>query len=69
MEHYSFQGPYAYRWLNDVPVERIHLRNGERCEIRIGVRRPVPPPAAEACSPVDGATQATGLRALMAAWN
>ena len=29
MEHYSFQGPYAYRWLDDVPVERIdHRRYG-----------------------------------------
>lgn len=60
MDHYSFQGPYAYRWVNDVPVERIRLSNGERRLIHIGERHRFVPPAA---------TTPTGLRALMAAWN
>ncbi len=69
MDHYSFQGPYAYRWVNDVPVERIHLSNGERREIRIGERRRVPPPSPESFACGKGAAAGGELRALMAAWN
>jgi hypothetical protein len=70
MEHYSFQGPYAYRWVDDVPVERIHLRDGERRVIRIAERRftaQSDPPAAPACT--EPVMSLVGLRALMAAWN
>jgi hypothetical protein len=61
MEHYSFQGAFAYRWLNDVPVERIDLRNGERRALRLGPRR-FP-------SPGGNADEGEGWRARMAAWN
>jgi hypothetical protein len=68
MERYSFEGPYAYRWVDDVPVERIHLRNGERREIRIGAPSAAAPPPAASASTGAGA-EAEGVRALMAAWN
>jgi|GEM_PF-1764484 len=64
MDHFSFQGPYAYRWVNDVPVERIHLRSGERHAIDIGDRCLLPAPR--------GSTAPEGeqaVRAAMAAWN
>lgn len=35
MDQYSFQGPFAYRWIDDVPVERIDLRSGERLAIEM----------------------------------
>jgi hypothetical protein len=66
MEHYSFQGPYAYRWQDDVPVERIDLRSGERRVVWIGPRRS-PPLASGGCSPCDADPQ--GWRARMATWN
>ncbi|MFM7361555.1 MAG: hypothetical protein ACKO6F_11570 [Cyanobium sp.] len=75
MDHYSFQGPYAYRWVNDVPVERIHLANGERREIRLGERRTiVPAPVGAGTGDASGAAadavaEIGALRALMAAWN
>lgn len=65
MEHYSFQGPYAYRWLHDVPVERIDLRSGERRPLLLGPRccSPSPPRAS------GGGAEPEEPRALMAAWN
>jgi hypothetical protein len=36
MDQFSFHGPFAYRWINDVPVERIDLRSGERRPIEVG---------------------------------
>ena len=35
MDQFSFHGPFAYRWINDVPVERIDLRSGERRPIEV----------------------------------
>jgi hypothetical protein len=66
MDHYSFQGPYAYRWQDDVPVERIDLRSGERRVVWIGPRRSPPRPGGP-CPPCDGDPQ--GWRAHMASWN
>jgi hypothetical protein len=69
MDHYSFQGPYAYRWVNDVPVERIRLSNGERWVVRIGEGcRPASPPASTAAPGLPPESSA-GLRAMMATWN
>jgi hypothetical protein len=67
MEHYSFQGPYAYRWLDDVPVERIDLRSGERRCVRIGSRPALPPVPGGGRPPCDSDPQA--WRSRMAAWN
>ena len=36
MDQFSFHGPFAYRWIDDVPVERIDLRSGERRPIEVG---------------------------------
>ncbi|MFN9547822.1 MAG: hypothetical protein ACK6AD_12285 [Cyanobacteriota bacterium] len=81
MDQFSFHGPFAYRWIDDVPVERIDLRSGERRSIEMGLGR-IPPVAREAdpASPPlplgeahsdDGPAEATEtlVRAAMAAWN
>jgi hypothetical protein len=76
MDQFSFQGPFAYRWIDDVPVERIDLRSGERCPIAMGVGGLASRPAGE--DPALGlrapgvAEEAGGeavVRAAMAAWN
>ncbi len=77
MDQFSFQGPFAYRWIDDVPVERIDLRSGERCPIAMGAggltplapqedpaRGPAPPGAVGE----EGVSE-TIVRAAMAAWN
>lgn len=67
MEHYSFQGPYAYRWCDDQPVERIDLRSGERRRLLLGSRLLRPREAhypTTAAGPV-----ADDSRSRMAAWN
>jgi hypothetical protein len=76
MDQFSFQGPFAYRWIDDVPVERIDLRSGERCSIAMGPGGLDPQCAGEAPPPLDslgGAGEAgvseTIVRAAMAAWN
>ncbi|MFN9622305.1 MAG: hypothetical protein ACK587_05660 [Cyanobacteriota bacterium] len=63
MDQFSFHGPFAYRWIDDVPVERIDLRSGERRSIEVGTDG-IPPmlPGEE------GASEAV-VRAAMAAWN
>lgn len=68
MEHFSFQGPYAYRWCDDQPVERIDLRSGERRRLLLGSRllsprSPCGGPAAAALGDADDS------RSRMAAWN
>jgi hypothetical protein len=83
MDQFSFHGPFAYRWIDDVPVERIDLRSGERRPIEVGhggippfarhdgtVTSPSAPgePSGEA-SPCDALQSETGVRAAMAAWN
>jgi hypothetical protein len=78
MDQFSFHGPFAYRWIDDVPVERIDLRSGERRPIEMG-KGGIPPvvpgedPAdALPCSRDDAATESareTIVRAAMAAWN
>ncbi|MFM7266503.1 MAG: hypothetical protein ACKOZW_13115 [Cyanobium sp.] len=67
MEHFSFQGPYAYRWCDDQPVERIDLRSGERRRLLLG-SRPLNPrhPRGE---PTRAGTDADAFRSRMAAWN
>jgi hypothetical protein len=60
MDQFSFHGPYAYRWVEDVPVERIHLLTGERRTIEIGDPCPVSPPRL---------STASAQRAAMASWN
>ncbi len=66
MEQFSFQGPYAYRWADDVPVERIDLRTGERRPVRIGPHA-APPLGGSGCPPCDA--DPGSWRARMAAWN
>lgn len=77
MDQFSFQGPFAYRWIDDVPVERIDLRSGERCPIAVGAGglTPLPPEAEPACGLAstgaageEGGSEAI-VRAAMAAWN
>jgi hypothetical protein len=85
MDQFSFHGPFAYRWIDDVPVERIDLRSGERRPIEMG-KGGIPPvvpgedpadalpcsSAALPCSGDDAATESareTIVRAAMAAWN
>lgn len=67
LDQFSFQGPFAYRWVDDIPVERIDLRSGERHAIEIGncCLLPAPLPAGESAaeSPLQR------VRAAMAAWN
>jgi hypothetical protein len=67
MEHYSFQGPYAYRWCDDQPVERIDLRSGERRRLLLGSRllRPHQPMGGSTTADID----ADETRSRMATWN
>lgn len=67
MEHYSFQGPYAYRWCDDQPIERIDLRSGERRRLLLGSRllRPREAPHGTTAAGSD----ADDSRSRMAAWN
>ena len=65
MDQFSFHGPFAYRWINNVPVERIDLRSGERLPVEVGGF--VPNPVAD-CASVEPPTR-SGVRAAMAAWN
>ena len=78
MDQFSFQGPFAYRWIDDVPVERIDLRSGERHPIEVGKNGTAPahsgdrhnPEPALGC-PLSGEEPASParVRAAMAAWN
>lgn len=78
MDQFSFHGPFAYRWIDDVPVERIDLRSGERRSIAVGSDGipPVPPgddpanprPLSTPASPEVCPSQRV-VRAAMAAWN
>lgn len=82
MDQFSFHGPFAYRWIDDVPVERIDLRSGERRPMELGCGD-IPPviPSGEGAigglalsGEVEGAggrenASATVVRAAMAAWN
>jgi hypothetical protein len=78
MDQFSFHGPFAYRWINDVPVERIDLRSGERRPIEVisgagSAAHPADPPV----NPMplggeahpDGPPEDNQWRAAMAAWN
>lgn len=82
MDQFSFHGPFAYRWIDDVPVERIDLRSGERRSIEVGAGG-IPPelPGEEGAvaglplpgdldgdGPEESASEAV-VRAAMAAWN
>lgn len=73
MEHYSFQGPYAYRWSDDQPVERIDLRSGERRRLLLG--SPLPSPHLPRTGVTTAAADPTAVtdpdepRSRMAAWN
>lgn len=78
MDQFSFHGPFAYRWIDDVPVERIDLRSGERRPIEMGKGGLPPvlpgevPSDALPCSRADAVTESaseTIVRAAMAAWN
>ncbi|MEB3243124.1 MAG: hypothetical protein VKO44_05755 [Cyanobacteriota bacterium] len=78
MDQFSFHGPFAYRWINDVPVERIDLRSGERRPIEV-VNHGLPRDFQPSCPCTDGddrrdisADPPGGdqqVRAAMAAWN
>jgi hypothetical protein len=65
MDQFSFHGPFAYRWIDDVPVERIDLRSGERRPIELAAS-PQPCPKE---SPWDDSPSDAVVRAAMAAWN
>ncbi|MFN9630210.1 MAG: hypothetical protein ACK59A_08275 [Cyanobacteriota bacterium] len=65
MDQFSFHGPFAYRWIDDVPVERIDLRSGERRPIEVAAS---PHPCGKEPSWDDSASEAV-VRAAMAAWN
>lgn len=70
MDQFSFHGPFAYRWIDDVPVERIDLRSGERLPIGV-ISSGLPP---DLLAPPPGGALAMGeeeeaVRAAMAAWN
>lgn len=67
MEHYSFQGPYAYRWCDDQPVERIDLRSGERRRLLLGSR--LLSPQLPRGAPTPAGADADEPRSRMAAWN
>ncbi len=69
MEHYSFQGPYAYRWCDDQPVERIDLRSGERRRLLLGSRLLSPQHRRGAPAPAPAGADADEPRSRMAAWN
>ncbi|MEB3318097.1 MAG: hypothetical protein VKO39_08155 [Cyanobacteriota bacterium] len=78
MDQFSFHGPFAYRWIDDVPVERIDLRSGERRPIEVGSGGLPPVRAEEDPAPAltisdsgieeEGACESV-VRAAMAAWN
>jgi hypothetical protein len=65
MDQFSFHGPFAYRWIDDVPVERIDLRSGERLPIEV-IGSPIHPGLER--SSWEGASEAV-VRSAMAAWN
>jgi hypothetical protein len=65
MDEFSFHGPFAYRWINDVPVERIDLRSGERLAMEVGGF--VLDSLAE--DPLEEEPSQSWVRAAMAAWN
>jgi hypothetical protein len=78
MDQFSFQGPFAYRWIDDVPVERIDLRSGERRPIEVassGLPPTLPETTPATPRPAPGdpcgeeAPSETVVRASMAAWN
>jgi hypothetical protein len=78
MDQFSFHGPFAYRWIDDVPVERIDLRSGERRSIEVGgcgippvslPERSVDTQASPGEEARDGEASETVVRAAMAAWN
>lgn len=77
MDQYSFHGPFAYRWIDDVPVERIDLRSGERLPIEVissdlaSTMGPAPlsAPMQDASEPTWQEQSDTIVRAAMAAWN
>jgi hypothetical protein len=65
MDQFSFCGPFAYRWIDDVPVERIDLRSGERLAIEV-ISSPIHPGLEQSCW--EEASEAV-VRSAMAAWN
>ncbi len=65
MDQFSFHGPFAYRWINHVPVERIDLSSGERRAIEVIGTVLNSGAAAEGQEEPSGAL----VRAAMAAWN
>lgn len=67
MDQFSFQGPFAYRWVDHTPVERIDLRSGERHAIEVGDRCLLPAPLPAGDTPAETSLQR--VRAAMAAWN
>ena len=83
MDQFSFHGPFAYRWIDDVPVERIDLRSGERRPIEVGhcgilpvsrhdgavISQSGPGEPSGQASPCDALRSETVVRAAMAAWN
>jgi hypothetical protein len=82
MDQFSFHGPFAYRWIDDVPVDRIDLRSGERRPIEVGTGGipPVIPPGQGTIAGLalsddmedEGAEKSASeavVRAAMAAWN
>ena len=64
MDQYSFHGPYAYRWVDHVPIERIDLGSGERRPLRLGERCLLP--TIHGCG---GEQPVEVCRAAMTAWN
>lgn len=70
MDQFSFHGPFAYRWINDVPVERIDLRSGERLPIGV-ISSGLPPDllAPPLDRPPSMGEEEESMRAAMAAWN
>ncbi len=78
MDQFSFHGPFAYRWINDVPVERIDLRSGERRSIEVisgscppaqSTDHPANPLTIGGDPPRDARPEETEWRAAMAPWN
>lgn len=65
MDQFSFHGPFAYRWINHVPVEQIDLRSGERLPVEVGgfLMEPI------ADVPLGEEPSQSGVRAAMAEWN
>ncbi|MEB3333641.1 MAG: hypothetical protein VKP70_01505 [Cyanobacteriota bacterium] len=78
MDQFSFHGPFAYRWIDDVPVERIDLRSGERRPIEVMGGGIAPgsantgandPPPCSKEPPWEDCPSEAVARAAMAAWN